>query len=185
MDRTSSHPPLPAPSPHRPDRRHSLRRLRSHPGGSAHPVVRPAHDAVRAQALRPEVERDLRATVRDCSPQELFICMGKAYREALPDFATLLPANLPVHLAAGTMGARLAALHDWLYGEPPPLAHGSTANGGRAINIRGVAIAVSAEQALRIARHSLATGSGDPGAFTRGMWLWMIAGSHRNGWSAG
>lgn len=125
----------------------------------------------RAHALQPEVECDLRAMVRDCSPQEIFICMGKTYREALPDRGTILPADLPVRLAAGTMGAQLAALHDWLYGEPPSPAHGPAANGDGAISIRGVAITVSAEQALHVARHALATGSGDPDAFQ----AWYVA----------
>ncbi len=125
----------------------------------------------RATALQPEVAGALRARIGDSPPEEVVVCMGRTYRAALPDDATL-PPRLPVREARGTVGAQLATLHDWLYGYAPPTPACQPAkNGDRGIRLRGIEIAQSADEALHIARDALAAGHGEPDAWQ----AWYVA----------
>lgn len=106
-------------------------------------------NATRAEMLQPGVERKLRKIVAEVSFREVFVCMGRVYQRALPDFASMAPARLPVRSADGTIGYQLAALHDWLYGQPPTQRTlVDTMRGGDAVLLHGINLAVTVEQVL-------------------------------------
>lgn len=119
--------------------------------------------AERARILGTDVGENLRVIICTNTFREIFVCMGRTYRAALPDLASL---NLPIQFTSGTIGYQLAALHDWLYGEPPvsprPESIGNVRGG---VRLRSIQIDLTTEQVLMRARSALALDRGDTEAF--------------------
>lgn len=88
--------------------------------GTPIPVYDRQMTPARAEELRPAVHEGLSALL-DPAPASIFVCAGALYRRALADIALLTDAPTSVTIATGARGRQLAALRDWLHGEPPPL----------------------------------------------------------------
>ena len=71
--------------------------------------------AERAAKLKPAVKRSLDLILSLHSYDEIFVAMGKVYREALMD---LLPSGPRVVVADGKIGEKSAALYRWLRVSP-------------------------------------------------------------------
>lgn len=71
----------------------------------------------RAAKLRPQTLRQLEQIVRAKQYQDLFVCMGKIYRQALAGYESRVPADLKISVADGGIGKKLATLRAWLYQE--------------------------------------------------------------------
>ena len=73
-----------------------------------------------AYLIRGEVGDALRVALKGAGGRivktDLFLCMGRNYIEAI---GAQLPPSVSVRLAPGSMGTKLAALHQWLYALPP------------------------------------------------------------------
>ena len=65
----------------------------------------------RAAQLKPAVKRSLDLVFNLHRYDEIFVSMGKVYREVI---AELLPVDLPVTFAEGRIGEKSAALYRWL-----------------------------------------------------------------------
>jgi hypothetical protein len=69
----------------------------------------------RAASLRSQV-REAAATVLSSRHwRAVGICAGKEYRSALEGTTELIPPGAELHVLAGGLGRRLAALRDWLW----------------------------------------------------------------------
>ncbi|MGI8689375.1 MAG: DUF6884 domain-containing protein [Thermomicrobiales bacterium] len=120
----------------------------------------------RAEILRPGVDRALGQIMQIRPVSEVFVSMGRVYQQALPVFAAATLAQLHLHVATGTMGYHLAALHDWLYGRPPEFhAREHSADARQGVQMHGISISLTGAQAMAIAHKALATGLGNPCAF--------------------
>jgi hypothetical protein len=117
----------------------------------------------RAHELRPLVLAELDRMTASLSLPEILIFAGKQYQPALQRDGTSLLQNATIRVSAGSLGGKLAELHDWLYGGPLRLRYNSTmlAEGNRA-RIRGVEVALTPEQVFEAATEALAEGWGDP-----------------------
>ena len=67
--------------------------------------------ASRAAELKPTVQRSLALILSIRQYDEIFVGMGKLYREVVMDF---LPSDVRVVVAEGGIGEKSAALHRWL-----------------------------------------------------------------------
>ena len=67
--------------------------------------------ADRAEQLKPAVQRSLSLILSLHRYDEIFVAMGKVYREALMDF---MPSDGRVVVADGKIGEKSAALYRWL-----------------------------------------------------------------------
>ena len=112
----------------------------------------------RASRLQEQIAVTLRAALNGAgggpAKAELFLCAGKEYFEAL---GNSIPPGVTVKFARGSMGKKLAALHQWLYASPPA-ANGSPKNSAgprQAVRIRGHHLKVNKNEALKIARAAL------------------------------
>ena len=114
--------------------------------------------ARRAVELRPSVNARIHALAAERTYQEVFLCLGQDYQEALD--VALIKEVFVDHItsASGSIGRRLALLHDWLYQEAP--RHGYLAptatQSMRTARIRGIELTLSSEQAMQIARERMA-----------------------------
>lgn len=119
--------------------------------------------AARARELRPQIIVDLERLTASSFPSETLVCAGKQYMLALPADGSSPLSRSNVKVCAGTMGRKLAELHDWLYGGPPKLRYNSTmlAEENR-VRIRGVEVSLTPKQVFEIAADALAKGWGDP-----------------------
>ena len=116
----------------------------------------------RSRELQPKVVADLEGILKIGHHRELFVSLGRDYLESLNGYATLVPAGFTVRVAAGTIGKKLAALHNWLYGEARrPRPQSWVMNWQGKVRIRGIEVAVTAEGALDLARQALAAGQRD------------------------
>ena len=88
---------------------------------------------------------------------ELFISMGKNYRQALKGYKPLIPENLKVIVSTGLMGRKLAELRNWLYEGAPRSLDNQTkvVHRGKAY-LRGIEIALTPKQIMEVARSALA-----------------------------
>ena len=103
--------------------------------------------------ILPELKRILSGRQYD----ELFISMGKAYRQVLVGYESLIPANLNVIISTGGIGYKLAELRNWLHKGVPESPNGQTkvAQQGKAY-LRGIEITFTLEQIMDVARSALA-----------------------------
>jgi hypothetical protein len=119
--------------------------------------------SMRVQELHPQVIAELEDILERQSYQELCLCMGRDYLQALEGYDKLVRPELAVTVVTGRPGEKLAELHRWLYGRAsaqerfakPRLAKGK----GR---LRGIEINVSSTQVLEMARRALVEGQGNP-----------------------
>ena len=83
--------------------------------------------------------------------------MGKAYRQVLVGYESLIPANLNVIISTGGIGYKLAELRNWLHKGVPESPNGQTkvAQQGKA-HLRGIEIALTPQQIMDVARIALA-----------------------------
>ena len=71
----------------------------------------------RALALHHSLMADFRLIVAAAAYQEMCLCVGQDYFEAMTGYTDFLPPSLEVNLAFGGTGARLSRLHKWLHGD--------------------------------------------------------------------
>jgi hypothetical protein len=117
----------------------------------------------RAHELRPLVLAKLDRMTASRPWPETLVFARKQYLPALHADYALLPRNATIRVCAGTLGRKLAELHDWLHGGPPRLRYNSTmlAEGNRAC-FRGVELSLTREQVFQAATDALAERWGDP-----------------------
>lgn len=115
----------------------------------------------RAQHLHSSVMTELQHRIKITSYTELFISVGQDYSKALSGYEAVVPLNRMCRITTGGLGKRLSELHDWLYGKPPDLKYSQTnSSQNRQPSIRGVAITLTPEQIIDIARQAIANGQG-------------------------
>lgn len=117
----------------------------------------------RARELQPVVLSELKDIVSSKSYEKLLICVGQDYLQALSGYGNLVTPGLAIKIAEGSLGQKLARLHNWLYGKPPD-RHSSPSVStpkGRAV-IRGIEVSMTPAQVFDIARCALANRQGDP-----------------------
>ena len=61
--------------------------------------------------LKPQVQEDLTSILACERYDEIFVVMGKDYRELIAD---LIPSDQPVTFAEGGIGEKSSALYQWL-----------------------------------------------------------------------
>ena len=111
----------------------------------------------RAKELQPRTQPELKRILSGRQYDELFISMGKAYRQVLVGYKLLIPADFKVIVSTGIMGRKLAELRNWLYeGVPESLdSQMKVIQQGKAY-LRGIKIALTPQQIMEIARIVLA-----------------------------
>ena len=110
----------------------------------------------RAKALQSQVAGKLTAVLRSRSYQQIFLCLGKTYLQALEGCDAIANPEIKVQMARGGMGEKLAELYRWLYGKSaPPRASGQYR--GRAC-LRGVEIILTPEEVVEKARMAISSG---------------------------
>lgn len=121
---------------------------------------------MRSRQLQPEVIAKFEDILNAKSYQKLCICLGRDYFVALDKYDILIPSGLAVRIATGSLGKKLATLHDWLYGKPPELSPSRQAAvpQGKA-NLKGIEVVLTPAQVLDVARQALAEGKGNPASY--------------------
>jgi hypothetical protein len=119
----------------------------------------PAYDrpmtGERARELQPAVADRLGRCLGVPGGRELFINVGREYLAALGGETSLSRLGTRVQVARGSIGRRLAELHDWLYGiETTPLVSRASPASGR-LMLRGLPITGDLEAVLMAARRGL------------------------------
>ena len=139
----------------------------------------------RARALRPQVatafKRILNAGVsKDEVRHDVFLNLGRTYREAAGDIYEWMSHEHSVTYATGSMGSRLTQMRAWLYGAQSfqQVCTRDTSRRG-VIKLRGVEIDLSAEQVMTVARSALL--SERVGANAGGLTWYVRIGEHRVG----
>jgi hypothetical protein len=119
--------------------------------------------AARARELRPFVLAELERMIASRSSPEILVFAGKHYLPALDADDTPLLRHTTTKVCAGSLGRKLAELHDWLHGSPPKLRYNSTMLGeGHRVRIRGTEISLTSEEALDFAKEALGSEQGNP-----------------------
>jgi hypothetical protein len=111
----------------------------------------------RAQEIKPLVVASLKRTLSTQTYGEALVLVGADYLEALGDCRNLFSRRTHVRFGKGPMGKKLSILRDWLYGGYPPPRTCSVRESrprGRA-RLRGIEVALTAEQVLDLARRAL------------------------------
>ena len=111
----------------------------------------------RAKELQPRTQPELKRILSGRQYDELFISMGKAYRQVLVGYESPISANLNVIISTGGIGYKLAELRNWLHKGVPESPNGQTkvAQQGKAY-LRGIEITFTLEQIMDVARSALA-----------------------------
>nr|WP_275974366.1 DUF6884 domain-containing protein [Argonema galeatum] len=118
-----------------------------------------------SRQLQPEVIAKFEEILNVKSYQKLCLCLGRDYFLALDKYDILIKSGLSVRIATGSLGKKLATLHDWLYGKPPELAIGQAiALQGKAC-LKRIEVAMTPAQVLDVARQALAEGKGNPASY--------------------
>lgn len=131
----------------------------------------------RAKELRDDVLAELKAILnRDYD--ELFILLGRSYRQAIEGLDDLIPSGTKVIISRSTAGRRLTELKRWLYRLPeeaPPVQEPKKPARvtGQAV-LRGQHIEATPEQVMKLARQALERGWGKPDRFRR--WYALVDG---------
>lgn len=117
----------------------------------------------RVEALHPQIIAEFKHILSSQSYQELCLCMGKDYLQALDEYDTVVTSEVGITIVAGSPGKRLAELHRWLYGkslERQQFSQVATSNGKA--HLRGIDIDFTSTQVLEAARRALVEGQGNP-----------------------
>lgn len=128
----------------------------------------------RAQELRPGVSAELDARFGARQVTELFVSAGQEYLAVLGGQEALSKLATSTHIAQGTIGRRLAALHDWLYGTDPAENSAVTPSPPNSLVLRGVPIVEDAGEALVAARRGLVEDRAGAGRYQ--IWYVLVDG---------
>lgn len=111
----------------------------------------------RSRELQPLVIAEFRSITSTRTYQNLCICLGRDYIQAIDGYSKLLPSGLATQTITGSPGKQSALLYDWLYGKPPPLKGAEhTRPNQEKPRMRGVEITLTSQQVLEVARQALA-----------------------------
>ncbi|MEG4345742.1 hypothetical protein QUB70_21045 [Microcoleus sp. A003_D6] len=119
----------------------------------------------RSRQLQPEVMAKLKHILNAKPYQQLCICLGRDYFLALDKYDMLIKSGLAVRIATGSLGKKLATLHDWLYGKPPELASGQAIDLQGKACLKGIEVVMTPAQVLDVARQALVEGKGNPASY--------------------
>jgi hypothetical protein len=113
----------------------------------------------RSKILHRQVIDRLELSFSESFHENLLICLGKDYFEAIHGYESILPPRVNVQLAPGGLGRKLSIMHDWLYDGSSTLQNDIvlTPLGGSAY-IRGIEVNRTPEEILDIARKAIAEG---------------------------
>lgn len=120
---------------------------------------------MRSRQLQPEVIAKFENILNAKSYQQLCICLGRDYFLALDKYDMLIKSGLAVRIATGSLGKKLATLHDWLYGKPPELASGKAIDLQGKACLKGIEVVLTAAEVLDVARQALVEGKGNPASY--------------------
>jgi hypothetical protein len=120
---------------------------------------------MRSRQLQPEVIAKFEDILSAKSYQKLCICLGRDYFLALDKYDMLIKSGLAVRIATGSLGKKLATLHDWLYGKPPELASGQAIDLQGKACLKGIEVVLTAAEVLDVARQALVEGKGNPASY--------------------
>lgn len=127
----------------------------------------PAYDrrmtSARAQELKPLTIAGIKDIFSTQSYQELCICMGQDYHQAINGYEAVIPFETAIKIIVGSPGKKLTELHSWLYRNKvtqlPKLvakpAHGRA-------RLRGIEVAMTPTQIYEVARRALIERRGNP-----------------------
>lgn len=119
----------------------------------------------RSRQLQPLVIAKLKNILNAKPYQQLCICLGRDYFLALDKYDMLIKSGLVVRIATGSLGKKLATLHDWLYGKPPELASGQAINLQGKACLKGIEVVMTPGEVLDVARQALVEGKGNPASY--------------------
>ena len=110
----------------------------------------------RVKELQSCAQPELKRILNDRQYDELFISMGKAYRQVLAGYESLISPNLKIIVSRGVMGRKLAELHNWLHEgvSESPDSQTKVVQQGKAY-LRGIEIALTPQQIMEEARSAL------------------------------
>ncbi len=111
----------------------------------------------RAKELQQPTLSKLKPILIDQQYTELFISLGKDYRQVLTGYESLVPADLKVTVSTGAIGYKLGELRSWLYdGISGHLDDQTKVVQQSKVYLRGVEITYTSKQVMEIARAALA-----------------------------
>jgi len=119
----------------------------------------------RSRQLQPEVIAKFEDILSAKSYQKLCICLGRDYLLALDKYDMLIKSGLAVRIATGSLGKKLATLHDWLYGKPPELASRQAIDLQGKACLKGIEVVMTPAEVLDVARQALVEGKGNPASY--------------------
>ena len=110
----------------------------------------------RVKELQSHTLPEFKQILCDRQYDELFISMGKAYRQVLVGYESLIPVGLKLIVSEGVMGRKLAELRDWLHEgvSESPNIQTKVVQQGKAY-LRGIEIALTPQQIMDAARSAL------------------------------
>ena len=111
----------------------------------------------RVKELQSHILPELKQVLSGRQYDELFISMGKAYRQVLVGYKLLIPADFKVIVSKGAMGRKLAELRNWLHKgvSESPNSQTKIVQQGKA-HLRGIEIALTPKQIMDVAHSALA-----------------------------
>jgi len=117
------------------------------------------------QALQPVVKAAVEQRLQAKPYKEIFVCVSRPYARVLGIALDRTATEARIQVATGQPGRRLSELHDWLHGHGPAFGNRLGDSVASHARIRGVEVALSAEDILELARRALAEHRGDPARF--------------------
>lgn len=117
----------------------------------------------RSQELNASLVENLEKIFHQDDYQRLLICVTQNYLPVLHGYEEIIPQQIAVTVATGTLGRKLSVLHQWLYGQSSqslcqPLMTRRTGK----IVLNGVEISLTKVKILELARQALADNKGKP-----------------------
>lgn len=113
----------------------------------------------RSKILHRQVIDRLESSLNEGFHENLLICLGKDYFEAIHGYERILPQGMNVQLAPGGLGRKLSIMHDWLYdGSSTLQSDVASAPLGGSAYIRGIEVTRTPEEILDVARKAIAEG---------------------------
>lgn len=116
----------------------------------------------RVRELHPKVIDELTKIISSKPYQELFICVGRDYLQALSGYEELLiPERCNVKIAKGSVGKKLSELYQWLYGTPATPRYPTSVTPQGKAYLKGVELKMTPGQVVDKARHAIAEAKND------------------------
>ena len=111
----------------------------------------------RVKELQPPTQPKLKRILSGRQYDELFISMGKSYRQVLAGYESLISPNLKVIVSRGAIGCKLAELRNWLHEgiSESSDTQAKVVQQGKAY-LRGIEITLMPKQIMEVARSTLA-----------------------------